>query len=58
MSMHNKLARLLMARCCKCDGDLVVQPNGKVHCTEKECVFFASKPHPTGSMPNEGRQVK
>lgn len=57
MSMHNKMARLLMARCAKCDGDLEIRNNGQCYCTEKNCIFYA-KPHPTGSMPNEGRQVK
>ena len=49
-----------MARCAKCDHDLEISPrkNAKitrVFCSNPKC-HFNRKPHPTGSMLNEGKR--
>lgn len=56
MTTRNKDAQIPMARCAKCDHDLIASKNGKVFCSniKSKCVFV-KKPYPTGSMPNEGR---
>lgn len=53
----NKDAQIPMARCAKCDHDLIAKgKNGRVYCTNRDCVFYVKKWHPTGSMTNEGRE--
>lgn len=55
MSAKNRENQVPMARCKRCDSDLVVskKSGGYVFCTNMKCVFVR-KPHPTGKDPNSG----
>lgn len=55
MSFKNRDAQIPMARCKKCDSDLVIsrKSGGYIFCTSMKCVYVR-KPHPTGPEANAG----
>jgi hypothetical protein len=55
MTTVNRDNEIPMARCKRCDSDLIVSKNsgGYIFCTNMECAFV-KKPHPTKGEPNSG----
>lgn len=55
MTTINATIQAPMARCSRCDHDLVAKGRrGNVYCSNKQCSYYQKKPHPTGPDPNAG----
>lgn len=58
MTTHHRQRGIAMARCAKCDHDLIVKPgsikDGAVYCSNTSC-GHTHRGHPTKAVENRGK---